>query len=56
MVELFNAFVNNVKETMRYYQTIQELSALSDMELQDLGMSRLDIVAVANKTYFRKYN
>jgi uncharacterized protein YjiS (DUF1127 family) len=33
----------------RYRQTVRELSKLSDRELDDLGISRWEIVAVARR-------
>ena len=38
-----------VGEQRRYRQTMNELSALTDRELDDIGMSRGDIEAVAER-------
>jgi len=40
-----------VTRTYRYYHTIIELMKLSDEELNDLGLSREEIVFVAYKTH-----
>ena len=42
-----------IKDTYRYYNTIIELSRLSDRELEHLGMTRFDIAQVALKEYWR---
>ena len=38
-----------IGEQRRYRQTMNELSALTDRELDDIGMSRGDIEAVAER-------
>jgi len=55
MFELFNQYMESVKDSIRYYKTINELNRLTDRELQDLGLSRCDIFAVANQTFINKY-
>jgi len=40
-----------VTRTYRYYHTIIELMKLTDQELNDLGLSREEIVFVAYKTH-----
>ena len=40
---------NSVKEARMAQRAYQELSALSDRELHDLGLSRTDIIRVAYK-------
>jgi uncharacterized protein YjiS (DUF1127 family) len=42
-----------IKKTYRYYNTIVELSRLSDKELYDLGLTRYEIGQVALKEYWR---
>ena len=36
-----------IRDTLRFYKTVQELSQLSDRELADLGITRNDIAHVA---------
>ena len=43
--------IDGIKSTFRYYTTIIELSRLSDKELSDLGMSRIEIIHIANKIF-----
>jgi uncharacterized protein YjiS (DUF1127 family) len=42
-----------IKDTYRYYNTIIELSKLTDKELNHLGLTRFDIAQVALKEYWR---
>lgn len=42
-----------VKNNIRYYNTVRELSQLTDRELLDLGMNRYDIIRVAGQQYQR---
>ena len=38
---------NRLREYSRYRQTVRELSAMTDRELQDIGITRFDIRRVA---------
>lgn len=40
-------FAGYLREQSRYRETVRELSRLSDRELDDLGINRVDIPAVA---------
>jgi len=42
--------IRNYRNWRRYRDTVNELSRLSNRELNDLGINRADITAVANKT------
>jgi uncharacterized protein YjiS (DUF1127 family) len=42
--------IRNYRNWRRYRQTISELSRLSNRELNDMGISRSDIPAVARTT------
>jgi uncharacterized protein YjiS (DUF1127 family) len=42
--------IRNYRNWRRYRETVNELSRLSNRELNDLGINRADIAAVANKT------
>ena len=39
--------IRNVRDWRRYRQTVKELSRLSTRELNDIGISRCDIPAIA---------
>ena len=54
MIQFFNELTGWVKDTSRYYNTILELSRLSDKELSDLGLSRFEIAHIAGKQYFNR--
>jgi uncharacterized protein YjiS (DUF1127 family) len=41
--------LEQLAQAYRYYKTIYELARLSDNDLQDLGLSRAEIVFVAYK-------
>lgn len=41
--------LEQLSQAYRYYKTIFELARLSDMELEQLGMSRAEIVFIAYK-------
>lgn len=47
--EWFDAWLDEVYASKRYYTTIVELSKLSDRELSDLGISRSEIPFLAMK-------
>ena len=42
-----------IKNTYRYYNTIVELSRLSEKELHDLGLTRYEIAHVALHQYWK---
>lgn len=44
------SLIRNYRNWRRYRDTVNELSRLSNRELNDLGISRGDIAAVANRT------
>ena len=52
---MFNKTLSHIKFSLarriareaKYRQTVRELSALSDRDLSDIGLSRCDIVSVA---------
>lgn len=46
---MFNTIKSAIKAHSKRRQTINELSRLSDRELNDLGISRCDIYAVATR-------
>jgi len=41
------------KRTRRYYTVVNELSRLSDRELADIGITRLDIHYLATEMIYR---
>lgn len=47
---LFERLVTRLKEQRRYRRTINELSALTDRELDDIGLTRGDIENVARRS------
>jgi len=44
--------IDNFRNWRRYRETVNELSRLSNRELNDLGISRSDIPYVARKSSF----
>ena len=50
MIKIFQA----IRDTFRYYKTIQELSQLNDAELRELGLTRQEIVLIASKSITTK--
>lgn len=46
---LFDAIAEAAQQRAAYTQTVAELSALTDRELNDLGIARTDIQAIARK-------
>lgn len=46
---LFRSILTWIDETRRYRRTRAELSELSERELADIGLSRLDIEGVARR-------
>ena len=51
---LFKAGKENAERRRVYNQTVNELNALSDRDLADLGMSRGNIVAIAREAAYTK--
>jgi uncharacterized protein YjiS (DUF1127 family) len=47
MTQIFIKTYEAIRDTFRFYKTVQELSQLNDRELQDLGLTRNDIPQVA---------
>lgn len=52
-LEALQAFVNRIAHGRQLYRDYLHLSAMSDPELQDIGISRFDIFAVVAGTYRR---
>lgn len=53
---MFNVLKNiysACSDTMRFYKTVQELTQLTDKELQELGMHRSEIPMVAMNASIR---
>jgi uncharacterized protein YjiS (DUF1127 family) len=48
-------FGNWVRARRSYYRSVAELSAMSDRDLADIGISRSDIQAVARQAAAAKY-
>ena len=49
---LFGRLVTWLREQRRYRRTVNELSALSDRELDDIGLRRADIEDVARRSAY----
>ena len=54
MTNLISTFSGWLKGTSYYYNTIYELSRLTDRELQDIGLTRNEIVYIANEQYIKR--
>jgi len=54
MTQLITKTYEAVRDTFRFYNTIYELQCLNDKELQDLGLTRQEIVFVAAKAITTK--
>lgn len=54
MTNLISTFSSWLKGTSYYYNTIYELSRLTDRELQDIGLTRNEIVYIANEQYIKR--
>jgi len=58
LADRFPGFIANLKATFArravYMQTVRELDALTDRELADLGISRLDVPALAREAAYGK--
>jgi uncharacterized protein YjiS (DUF1127 family) len=51
LVDWFRSVKRNLAHQAKVNATIKELSALSDKELRDIGLSRCDIWSVAHEEY-----
>jgi len=47
MTHLITKTYEAIRDTMRFYRTVHELTQLNDRELADLGLTRGDICHVA---------
>ena len=54
MVQIIQKTIETIRETYRFYNTIYELQSLNDKELEDLGLTRQEIVFVAAKAITTK--
>jgi uncharacterized protein YjiS (DUF1127 family) len=46
---MFGTVVNRLRTYRKYHETYRELSRLSSRELDDLGIARADIPAIARR-------
>ena len=53
MTRYIKFITSTVMDSLRFYNTVRELSQLTDRELADLGLSRGDIIRVASNQYQR---
>ena len=53
MKKILNDLHRSYKQYLRYQKTLRELAALSDRELNDLGLARCDIPFVARKSVYK---
>lgn len=44
---LTSLFLSKIKAYLKYRETVRELSRLTDRELEDIGVSRVDIANLA---------
>ena len=51
MTRYIKFITSTVMDSLRFYNTVREISQLTDRELADLGLTRGDIVRVANDQY-----
>ena len=54
MSQLITKTYQAIKDSIRYYNTILELNALTNKELYDLGLTRHEIVLVASRAITTK--
>jgi uncharacterized protein YjiS (DUF1127 family) len=47
---MFGTVANRIRSYRKYHETYRELSRLSPRELDDLGIARNDIPAIARRT------
>ncbi len=52
---IFSGLVSYYQHRKQVNKTISELSSLSNRELNDMGISRGDIYAIANEKFHREY-
>lgn len=55
ILNAFDALVKYYKHKKQVRKTINELSSLSNRELNDMGIARGDIYSVARGTFHREY-
>jgi uncharacterized protein YjiS (DUF1127 family) len=54
MTQLFTKTYEAVRDTLRFYNTIYELQCLNNKELEDLGLTRKEIVFIAARAIITK--
>jgi len=54
MPKILKNMIKKYKNFKLYDRTVDELSALNDKELKDIGISRSEIKSVAKRQYIRK--
>ena len=54
MPKILKNMLKKYKNYKLYSRTVDELSALSDKDLKDIGISRSEIKSVATRQYIRK--
>jgi uncharacterized protein YjiS (DUF1127 family) len=54
MTQMITKTIETIRDTYRFYNTIYQLQCLNDKELQDLGLTRQEIVFVAAKAITTK--
>jgi len=54
MPKILKNMLKKYKNYKLYAKTVDELSALSDKDLKDIGISRSEIKSVATRQYIRK--
>ena len=52
---MIKRWVIGYQRTLKYRRTVRELTALTDRDLADLGISRSDIYRVARRSIERRY-
>jgi uncharacterized protein YjiS (DUF1127 family) len=53
LLQYINLARKAISAHIRYWNAIRELNALTDRELDDLGMTRLEIEYIARSTSFK---
>lgn len=51
---IIKAISSYVQERLRYRSAVQELNALTDRELSDIGINRSDIYRIAHEEMMKK--
>lgn len=54
MPKILKNMIKKYRNYKLYARTVDELSALSDKDLKDIGISRSEIKSVATRQYIRK--